>query len=410
VYLHRYVFCFIKPKHVEEFEMEKAELGLLDSGFSLFYSLGQIPMGVAVDTMGVHAMLTGMILLWSIGLWLHAWAPTPGSLWYGRAVLGAGQSGVFAALSRASRSWFPATTRTTAQGWIGVFFGRGGGVTANLVIGTVVLGILNVPWRTAIYWLTLLGIGHAIAFVVLYRNSPSKHRRVNRAEVDVIQEGEDVEAGARPKLSIREMFSRMTPRTIRNLFSLNVQMILSNIADNIFSAWIPLFLFEVHHLEFKLMGIYATLPLLGGAIGGAFGGWLNDFMIRRTGNRRWSRSGVGLAGKGMAGLLLLTAMLWYDDPYKFCTMLFFVKFFSDWSLSTTWGAVTDIGGPATATVFAFNNAVGTIGAIMAPSMYGAIAQYGDWKYVFLTGAATYLVCALSWLFFNSTISVIEEEG
>ena len=41
-----------------------------------------------------------------------------------------------------------------------------------------------------------------------------------------------------------------------------------------------------------------------------------------------------------------------DDPYTFCSMLFVVKFFADSSLATPWGVVTDIGGRATATVFA----------------------------------------------------------
>ena len=70
-------------------------------------------------------------------------------------------------------------------------------------------------------------------------------------------------------MTVREMFSRMTPRSIVNLLTLNLQTILSAMADNIFSAWIPLFLAEVHNLKFKEMGFYASLPLLGGALGGA---------------------------------------------------------------------------------------------------------------------------------------------
>lgn len=193
-----------------------------------------------------------------------------------------------------------------------------------------------------------------------------------------------------------------------NLLCLNAQATLSTIADNIFSAWIPLFLYKVHDLNFKEMGIYSALPLLGGACGGAVGGWLNDFMIQRLGDRRKARVIVGLAGKGMAAVLLLAALFWYDQPYRFCAMLFFVKFFSDWSLATTWGVVTDIGGRSTATVFAWNNAVATAGAVVAPIMYGAIAEHVSWKWVFVTGAAAYVLCALSWLVVDCTIPVIDE--
>lgn len=410
LYLHRYVFGLIKPTLAEEFDLSKTELGLLDSGFAVFYSSCQVPMGIAVDAVGVQLVLTLMIVVWCVGLALHAWAPAKEDLWYGRAVLGAGQSGVFAALSRVTRNWFPVTVRTTVQGWVGVFFGRIGGMSANLLVGSLILGVYLVPWRTAVYGLAATGMAFAFVFALLYRNSPRQHPSVNDAEADLIEtRPDDAPQATVRKLTIREMFRRMSPRSIVNLLTLNVQTILSTIADNIFSAWIPLFLFEVHNLKFKEMGFYSALPLLGGACGGALGGWLNDFMIRRTGSLRWSRSGVGMAGKGLAAIILATAMLWYDDPYTFCSLLFFVKFFSDWSLTTTWGAVTDIGGRSTATVFAFNNSVATVGAILAPTMYGYIAEHFNWKYVFFTGAATYLVCALSWLAIDCRIPVIAED-
>lgn len=408
LYLHRYVFSLIKVELHTEFGLGEAQLGILDSGFSLFYFVCQVPMGIAVDVWGAWAALTMMIVVWSVGLGLHTWAPTVNHLWYGRATLGIGQSGVFAALSRISKSWFPSSARTTMQGWVGVFFGRMGGLCANLLIGSLVLGVFGVPWRTAVFGLTIVGLVHAVVFAMLFRNTPNQHRRVNKSERELIRQGDPTEK-TQERLGMRKLFSRMTPRSIGNLLTLNTQMILSAGADNIFSAWIPLFLVKVHNLEFKEMGIYASLPLLGGALGGAAGGWLNDVMIRRTGNRRISRSAIGFAGKAIAGGLLLTALFWYDDPYKFCTMLFFVKFFSDWSLSTTWGAVTDIGGRATATVFAFNNAMGTIGVVLAPALFGFIAEFAGWPLVFVTGAVTYLLCAISWLPFNSTIPVVEDQ-
>jgi MFS transporter, ACS family, glucarate transporter len=190
---------------------------------------------------------------------------------------------------------------------------------------------------------------------------------------------------------------------------LNVQSILSTLADTIYSAWIPLFLFQVHKLKFAEMGVYSALPLLGGAVGGAMGGWLNDWMIRRTGNRRWSRSLVGLAGKGTAGVLLLLAMLAYDQPRLFCGLLFFVKLFSDWSLTTSWGTVTDIGGRTSATVFAFNNSVAGVGSILGPVIFGAIAEFRGWPLVFFTAAGTYLLCAASWLAIDCTRPVVDED-
>jgi len=110
----------------------------------------------------------------------------------------------------------------------------------------------------------------------------------------------------------------------------------------------------------------------------------------------------------MAAVVLFAAMAWYDSPYVFCGLLFLVKFFGDWSLTTSWGVVTDIGGRATASVFAFNNSVATVGAIAAPIIYGIIAHRLGWQIVFITAALAYLLCALSWLLIDSTIPVLAD--
>ena len=416
LYLHRYTFALIKPKLVEEWDIGKDELGILDSVFSTCYTTAQLPLGILGDLAGAHLVLTAMILVWSIGLAMHALAPSTTMLWWARATLGVGQSAVFAALNRITRTWFPASTRATVQGFIGVFAGRFGGLSANLLFGFLLVGIFELPWRTAIYIFAGLGIAQAFAFATLFRNSPRRHPRTNAAEVALINDETSSQAAAptpsaQPvKLERREMLRRMSPRSILNLLALNVQSILSTVADNIYSNWIPLFLFEVHQLKFKEMGLYSALPLLGGAIGGAVGGWLNDTILARTGNRRWTRTGIALTGKGLAGIVLLFALLTtYDDPYVFCGMLFLVKFFGDWSLTTSWATISDIGGKATATIFALNNSIAGIGAILAPAMYGYVAEYYDWKTVFIIACGAYFLCALSWLLVNCTIPILREE-
>ncbi len=204
------------------------------------------------------------------------------------------------------------------------------------------------------------------------------------------------------------MFRQLSPAGMKNLAALNVQTVLSTFADNIFSNWIPLFLVEVHSLTRQEVGFYSALPLLGGAIGGVVGGLLNDLCIAKTGNRRWSRSGVAGVGKGLGGILLIAALYFYDQPYVFCGILFFVKFFGDWSITTMWGVVTDIGGNATASVYAFNNAVAGVGSIAAPAIFGVLAEEYGWPVVFVTTAATYVLCSLSWLAVNSTIPLLKE--
>ena len=412
LYLHRYTFALIKPLLADEYGLGKDELGMLDAAFALCYMVFQIPFGILADAFGVRLVLFTLIFVWSIGLAMHAWAPNTASLWYARATLGLGQSGTFAALIRLTKTWYPVTIRTTVQGWVGVFSGRMGGVCSNVIFAAVLMGTFLLGWRASIYIFASLGILFSFIFLLVFRNSPRQHPWANEAEADLIEQV-DPKAPVKPatkQMTTREMFSKMTPRSIVNLLCLNAQTIFSTIADNIYSAWIPLFLVEVHGLEFRQMGIFSALPLLGGAVGGVLGGYLNDWLIRKTGNLRWSRTAVGLTGKGGAAALLLAAMLlFYDQPYIFCGMLFFIKLVGDTSLTTTWGAVSDIGGRTSATVFAYNNGVASLFAGLAPLMYGMLAEHVSWTAVFIAAGSSYVLCSLSWLLINCTIPVMPEE-
>jgi ACS family glucarate transporter-like MFS transporter/ACS family D-galactonate transporter-like MFS transporter len=425
LYLHRYVFAFVKPTLAVEYGLSNTELGKLDSAFSLCYTLFQFPLGVVADAAGVHLVLGGLILVWCGGLAMLAWAPSVNLIWFAQATHGTGQSAVYACLNRIARMWYPPAVRTTLQGAVGVLAGRLGALGSSLLFTTLLLGVLELDWRTAIWILVAVGVVHMACFAVVFRNSPREHPAVNDAEARLIEadtvptpaesttptrsvsESGSSRSTSEP-FSVRSMLRATTPRSLVNLLCLAVQSILSTFADNIYSNWIPLFLAQVHGLKFKEMGIYSALPLLGGAIGGLAGGILNDYFIARTRNRRWSRVGVAFAGKGVAAALMVAALLAYDRPYVFCAALFFVKFFSDWSLTTSLGVVTDIGGRATASVFAFNNSVAGIGFITAPIVFGAIADKYDWRLVFVTVAATYALCALSWLLIDCTIPVASE--
>jgi sugar phosphate permease len=412
LYLHRYVFGFIKPVLPKEWGLTKTDLGRIDSDFAACYTLFQFPLAIVADAAGVHLVLTGLMVIWCSGLAIMAWAPSAKVLWFGQITLGTGQSAVYACLNRVSRTWFPPAVRTTMQGAVGIFAGRLGALSSGLVFAVLLVDMLGFDWRTAIWILVALGVVHLLLFATIFRNSPREHPRVNDAEARLI-EGTDLRQSnsktvTPERMKVSTMLRLMTPRSLLNLIWLSLQNVLSTFADNIYLSWIPLFLFDVHRMEFKKMGFYSTLPLLGGAIAGIVGGRLNDAWIARTGNRRWARSGIGFIGKGMASVLMFAALMFYDQPYVFCSFLFFIKLFGDWSLTSSWGVVSDIGGRATASVFAFSNTIAGIAFIAAPRVFGYVADHHGWRPVFVIVGVTYALCALSWLVIDCTIPVVRE--
>ena len=332
LYFHRYMFALIKPDLKEEWDLGSDDLGLIDSIFSITYTGFQVPLGITADVVGVRIVLTLLILGWSVSLGLHALAPNFKVLAVARGALGITQSAAYACLNRISKSWFPQSIRTSLQGWIGVFFGVASAVSsANIIFGAVLMGAFGFGWRPLILAFSpAMGVMYAVVFWMVFRNNPHLHPWSNSAEVKLVEgTSTDEPAEQPPRMSISEMLSGMSGRSIANLLALNLQTILSTAADNLYSNWIPLFLAEVYLFGAEERGWMSALPLLGGAIGGALGGILNDVLMRRIGNRCWGRRIVGLCGKGTAAVLLLIGLLVFDHPYLFCTLLFFVKFFSD---------------------------------------------------------------------------------
>ncbi|MFT5093157.1 MAG: hypothetical protein ACI93T_001982 [Porticoccaceae bacterium] len=60
-------------------------------------------------------------------------------------------------------------------------------MSANLLVGSLILGVYFVPWRTAVYGLSAAGIVYAVVFALLYRNTPRQHPYVNDAESELIE-------------------------------------------------------------------------------------------------------------------------------------------------------------------------------------------------------------------------------
>src|SRR6185369_7673066 len=215
-----------------------------------------------------------------------------------RALFGASQAGTYPILSKVTRSWFPASVRTSVQGVVASLSGRAGGACASILVATVLMAGLGLSWRAALLALAALGVVVAGAFWLLYRNSPREHPWVNAREAELIEEGTAPAApGVRPRLDLRGARGW-------TLGALMLYCFASTFADQMFVDWIPLFLQEEKGLNTAEMGLFASLPLWGGALGGAVGGVLNDVLIRKTGNRRLARSAVALTGKVLAGAFI----------------------------------------------------------------------------------------------------------
>lgn len=396
LYVHRYSWGVIKKEIKQEFTLTDEQLGWLDSAFQAAYTACQIPTGMAGDRFGPAAVLPLMALGWSLAVGATALGRGFFSFAAVRLLFGVTQAGAYPNLTKITRSWFPPGVRTTVQGLVGVTAGRIGGACAPLLIGSVLMFQLQLGWRAALIAIAVLGVLLAAALRTVLRDSPNVHPGANAAERELIGDYDP------PKSQSAEIAVGRAPRAVKaSLALMMLQSFTSTFADILFVYWIPLFLEEEKGLSKGAMGVFASLPLMAGALGGAAGGMLNDLIIRRTGKLRLGRTAVGLSGK-LTAAFLIAASLSVEDGRWMMVVVAAAKFFTDWSLPTLWGAVTDIGGRASGKVFGMVNTIGGLGGFLAGPAIGAVKQGYGWSTVFWLIAAVYVASAFCWLGIDPT--------
>jgi MFS transporter, ACS family, glucarate transporter len=401
LYLHRYSWGLVKPAFLAENpEITPTEVGWLDSAFMAAYALGQVPGGLAGDLLGPRGVLAGMILIWSGTVAAVAWT---GGFWRligVRAAFGLAQAGAYPIISKMTRTWFPLSVRTSVQGIVAAM-GRVGGATASVIIGTLLLHYLNLSWQHALLVLTVPGVVLAVLFWFLARNSPRQHPWANEAEQELVDAGSTATPPGEP------MKLHLGGRSLLNLGMLLIYAFASTFQDQLYVFWIPLFLQQGRGLNAGEMGLFSPLPLIGGVVGGILGGILNDALIRRWGDRKWARRAVGFSGKAIAAVLVFMSLQVSDGRHTM-VVLMVARFFGDWSLPTQWGAVTDMGGRAAATVFGLVNMIGAVGGFVAGPVLGYLRQHYGWEGLFYGVAAMCLVSALTWLFIDCTRRLVDD--
>ncbi len=411
LYLHRYTWNLIRPELQAEYGFSNTTLEGLGTAFYATYAFGSIPSGVVIDLFGPHLVLVVILLVWSLALPLHGLTGNLLGLGCVRLLFGAAQTGAYPALGQVTRMWFPRSSRTKVQGWVASFCGRGGGAVSSVLMGTVLMGWYGFSWRTAIVVMCVPGVLFALVFLILFRNSPEEDPHANEAERELIRGNERAANEVRGVISTKRVLQNGSMRVLVLLQFMNAG------ADVVYTLLMGSFFVSLGVDRMADLGWMVSLPLIGGACGGIAGGALNDFLIPRIGSR-WGRSLVGVFGQGLATLCLWGAIS-QPTPERVSIGLMFVKFFTDWTQPTGWGACTDIGGRFAATVFSIMNMAGNVGGLVMPLIFGPLLDYfttevlidgalqklANFTPMFMLVGVLYVASGLCWLFVDCTQSV-----
>lgn len=399
-----------------ELGLDDVRRGWMFSAFTVGYLLFEVPSGSWGDRFGARRVLLRIVLGWSLFTALTG-CVVPLALGGGfvlllavRFLFGVAEAGAYPCLARCSGQWFPLRERGLAQGAIAMAGLVGGGLASAATITVTVWVNAHVRpglgWRASFWLFGLLGVAWAAVFAWWFRDRPEAHPAVNAAELAWIRAGQG--GGARPADGHVLRVPWRTFLASVNLWAFSAMALFGGFVAYLYLTRFPQYLLERHRLDRERWGWVAGLPLICGAAGCVVGGVLTDFLVRRTGSRRWGRRLVGLVGKG-GGAVLLLAGARAEHPAWAVALLALSAGVTNLAMAPHWAVCTDAGGRFVATVFGVVNTASGVGAALSPVVAGyvltALAPAGAgvaarahaWDVVLYLFAAAAALSTVCWL-------------
>jgi ACS family glucarate transporter-like MFS transporter len=380
-----------------ELGLSKKQMGLALTVFGIAYGLFEIPGGWLADRFGPRRTLTGGVCWWSFFTVASGWARGLASLVGCRFLFGLGQACCFPNLTRAFSNWFHGEDRTRVQSltWLAA---RWGGAFTPLL---VVLALDFMTWRLSFYLFGFVGFLWALLFWRWFRDRPSDQQRP-----------------AEPVTAMHQYSDSSVPwkrfLSNRSVWLLCLQYACLSYGFWFYLTWLPTYIREQFGLEQAdryLAALLAAPPLFLAGIGCVLTGWLTPRLVRRFGDVRRVRRGLGVLGHAVACTMLLVSIR-LENPVLSMIAMGFSCFGNDIAMPGSWAGCMDMGGRFSGTLSGTMNMWGCLGGLLAPWTIPYILEAaGDqWRVVILVIAGWYAVGALCWLGIDPVTPVVTPEG
>jgi len=398
-YVDRVCISQAAPTMQAELGLSKIEMGYAFTAFSLAYALFEIPGGWLGDRIGPRKVLMRVVAMWSIFTVATGWAWNLASLIVCRFLFGVGEAGCFPNITKAFTHWFPVSERVKAQGilWLSA---RWGGAFTPLLVGWMLASGGDGKFGLGLHykWVFLifggLGVVWSVLFYLWFRDHPKDHPAVNAAELAYIGESAYVGDHSFPWSKL------FASRTVWMLWA---QYFFMSYAWYFYITWFPTYLKEQFvGLSDMQRALLACVPLFFGGIGSITSGLCSAALDRRFQSTAKTRRVLGVAGMGLAGVMLLVSIQ-FSSPVASVLSIGLASLFSDLAMPGAWGACMDVGGRHTGALSGSMNMMGQFGGTLAPMAVPLVlyATDGNWTVNIALFAVSYFLGALCWAFVNS---------
>jgi MFS transporter, ACS family, glucarate transporter len=390
-YIDRVGISVALPLISKELGLTSIQMGWVLSAFGWSYALFEIPGGWLGDRIGPRRVLMRIVIWWSFFTAATGWAWNASSLIVTRALFGAGEAGAFPNLTRVFTTWLPVKERERAQALLWLATRVSGAFTPVLVA----MLIDAITWRRTFELFGIVGVIWAVLFYRWFRDTPSEHPAVNKAELALLPPAQDT-AIAHTGVPWGVIFSNP------NVWLLSIQYMCLAYGWWFYINWLPTYLRQERGASFKMGALLAGLPLLLGGAGCLVSAYLIPRLTKRFGSVSIARRIIAVTGfvGASACIVIFTGIA---DPVQAMFVLGMAGFFNDFVMPAAWASTMDIGGRYSGTVSGAMNMMGSIAGASSTLVVGYLLAWtsNNWTLTFYISSAMYLVGAVCWLFLDS---------
>ena len=281
----------------KELHLSNTQLGLVFSAFAYPYLLFQVIGGWVGDRFGPRRTLFWCGLIWAVSTIATGFVTSLTTLFIARVALGFGEGATFPTATRAMQYWTPANKRGFAQGLTHAFARLGNAATPPMIAALMAW----LTWRGSFVALGLVSLAWGVVWALYFRNDPKDHPGITDAELATLPPRSQ---DKRPEVPWGPLLRRMWPVTLTYFcYGWTLWLYLN---------WLPLFFKNSYSLDIKNSALFASGVFFAGVVGDSLGGILSDRIFKRTGDVRFARLSVTVAGFAGAFLSLLPILFTRD--------------------------------------------------------------------------------------------------
>jgi ACS family glucarate transporter-like MFS transporter len=353
---------------MKDLNITVVQMGMATTFFSLAYAVMQIPGSMLVRRYGTRVMIAASVGLWSIFTLTTGLSAGFFSLVLSRIFFGFAEAPVYPAANKYNLHWFPLRERAFANS-----IPNAGGWLALVVAPPIMVWLLElVGWRGVFYVCAGVGLVGAGLWYWLTRDIPEEHPGVNQAELQYIQSDSAVAPPNTGKVPWGILFKSRSFWCIALTYFCSVYML------QYFVYWLPLYLQNQLHMSLKTMGYAATIPWMFVFVSTLSVGRISDWLVQRKYSLFAARNGLIIFGFAAAAISLYSSTF-VTDPWTVVFLLSLGLGFVGFNMTIPWAIATDIGGEFTATISAWMNTWGQVGAAIMATASAYIGTHYGWN-------------------------------